>query len=166
MQKVWHPGNLFARKVLKNQTLAERFWILLPHFLTIKQFGACAKGMIIVFLQKGHNYNFQQKLSVCLVFHYNILSVLSQKLVLAAILIQNFLTEFTFFMSKYLKSVTEKFLFSVSPLVDIIPRVSASNNSNSKFSANFIHKICFFVSIFCVSQKLLNKVSYKTATAR
>ena len=107
--------------------------------------------MIIVFLQKGHKYNFQQKLSV------------SSIRKACAILIQNFLTEFSFFMSKYLKSVTEKFPFSVSLLVDIIPRVSASNNSNSKFSANFIHQICFFVSIFCVSQKLLNKVSYKTA---
>ena len=31
------PGNLVARKFLKNQALAESFLILLPHFLTIRE---------------------------------------------------------------------------------------------------------------------------------
>ena len=159
----WQPS---CQKVFEESGSGRKFFDFLTALSHNKQFGACAKGMIIVFLQKGNNYNFQQKFSVCLIFHYNFLSVLSKKLVLAGLLMQNFLTKLSFFMSKYLKSVTEKFPFSVSLLVDIIPRVSASNNSNSKFSQNFIHKICFFVSIFCVSQKLSNKVSYKTATAR
>ena len=38
VEKVWKPGNLVARKFLKNQALAERFWIFLLHFLTSKQF--------------------------------------------------------------------------------------------------------------------------------
>ena len=36
---MWQPGNLVPRMVLKNQALAERLWILFPHFLTFKQFG-------------------------------------------------------------------------------------------------------------------------------
>ena len=71
MEKVRQPGNLVARKFLKNQALAESFWILLPHFVAIEQFGGNGKEMILVFLQNGHIFhNFQQKLSVCLVFHY------------------------------------------------------------------------------------------------
>ena len=71
VEKVWQPGNLVARKFLKNQALAESFWILLPHFVAIEQFGGNGKEMILVFLQNGHIFhNFQQKLSVCLVFHY------------------------------------------------------------------------------------------------
>ena len=64
------PGNLVARKFLKNQALAESFWILLPHFITTEQFCGNRKEIILVFLENGHIfYNFQQKLSFCLVFH-------------------------------------------------------------------------------------------------
>ena len=38
VEKVWQPGNLVARKFVKNWTLGESFWILLPHFLAVKQF--------------------------------------------------------------------------------------------------------------------------------
>ena len=54
VQKVRQPGNLVARKFLKNQALAESFWILFPHFLAVKQFGGNRKGIILVFLQNGH----------------------------------------------------------------------------------------------------------------
>ena len=43
VEKVWQPGNLVARKILKNEALAESFWILLLHFLTSKQFGESVK---------------------------------------------------------------------------------------------------------------------------
>ena len=48
---MWQPGNLVARKFLKNQALAESFWIFLLHFLTSKQFGKSIKEMILVFLE-------------------------------------------------------------------------------------------------------------------
>ena len=46
-------GNLVARKFLKNQALAESFWILLPHFLTSKQFGESLKEIILDLLENG-----------------------------------------------------------------------------------------------------------------
>ena len=51
VEKVWQHGNLVARKFLKNQGLAERFWILLPDFFAIKQFSDNGKETILVFLQ-------------------------------------------------------------------------------------------------------------------
>ena len=54
VEKVWQPGNLVARKILKNEALAESFWILLPHFLTSKQFGETVKERILVFLENDH----------------------------------------------------------------------------------------------------------------
>ena len=50
VEKVWQPGNLVARKFLKNQALAESFWILLLYFLTSKQFSESVKDMLLVFL--------------------------------------------------------------------------------------------------------------------
>ena len=133
VQKVRQPGNLVARKFLKNQALAEIFLIFLPHFLTIKQFGACAKGMIIVFLQKGHNYNFQQKLSVCLVFHCYFLLFLSKWFLPAAILIQNFPFWYKISVSQStLKICHRQDSNYFSLLADIILKFSASCNSNSK----------------------------------
>ena len=136
VEKVRQPGNLVARKFLKNQALAESFWILLPHFVAIEQFGGNGKEMILVFLQNGHIFhNFQQKLSVCLVFHYYFLLVPFKNFLPAVILIPNFLTEFVF-GTNFLRvkvlndSVTEKFLISFSLLFRIIPKVSASSNSN------------------------------------
>ena len=52
VEKVRQPGNLVARKFLKNQALAESLWILLPHFLPIKQFSSNRK--VLVLLQNGH----------------------------------------------------------------------------------------------------------------
>ena len=49
---MWQPGNPVARKVLKNQTLTESFWILLPLFLAIKQFGGNIKEIILVYFTK------------------------------------------------------------------------------------------------------------------
>ena len=46
VEKVWQPGNLVARKFLKNQALAESFWILFPHFLTSKQLGRSVKEIM------------------------------------------------------------------------------------------------------------------------
>ena len=54
VEKVWQPGNLVARKFLKNQALAESFWIFLLHFLTSKQFVKSIKEMIPVFLENVH----------------------------------------------------------------------------------------------------------------
>ena len=48
---MWQPGNLVARKFLKNQALAKSFWILLLYFLTCKQFGDSVKDMMLVFLK-------------------------------------------------------------------------------------------------------------------
>ena len=53
VQKVRQLGNLVARNFLKNQTLAESFWILFPHFLVIEQFGGSLKEKIAAFLQNG-----------------------------------------------------------------------------------------------------------------
>ena len=50
MQKVRQPGSLVATKVLKNSALTERFWILLPQILVIKQFGVSEKEKKLVFL--------------------------------------------------------------------------------------------------------------------
>ena len=104
--------------------------------------------MILVLLQNGQVfYNFQQKLSVCLVFHYFFLLVPSKKFLPAVTLIQNFLTEFVFGINflciKVLNiSVTEKFPIGFSLLFRIIPKVSASSDSNSKFSAKNINFLC------------------------
>ena len=117
------PGNLVARKFLKNKALAESFWILLPHFIAIEQFCGNRKEMTLAFLQNRHIfYNFQQKL-----FHVG--SILP-----AVTLIQNFLTDFVFSINflpiRVLNySVTEKFPISFSLLFRIIPKVSASSNS-------------------------------------
>ena len=54
---MWQPGNLVARKFLKNQALAESFWILLPHFFTSKQFSESIKDMMLVFLENGHIFD-------------------------------------------------------------------------------------------------------------
>ena len=43
VEKVRQPGNLVARKFLKNQALTESFWIFLPHFLAIEKFGSRVK---------------------------------------------------------------------------------------------------------------------------
>ena len=51
VEKVWQPGNLVARKFLKNQALVERFWILLLQFLISKQFSENVKQMILLFLE-------------------------------------------------------------------------------------------------------------------
>ena len=62
---MWQPGNLVARKFLKNQALAESFLIFLLHFLTSKQFGKSVKYMLLVFLENGnifiHFYIISQK---------------------------------------------------------------------------------------------------------
>ena len=57
LEKVWQPGNLVARKFLKNQALAESFWILLLYFLTSKQFGESVKDMMLVFLENGYIFD-------------------------------------------------------------------------------------------------------------
>ena len=54
VEKVWQPGNLIARKFLKNPALAESFWIFLLHYLTNKRFGKCIKEIILVFLENVH----------------------------------------------------------------------------------------------------------------
>ena len=54
VEKVWQTGNLVIRKFLKNQALAENFWILLLHFLTIRQIRGSVKEMISAFLENGH----------------------------------------------------------------------------------------------------------------
>ena len=48
------PGNLVARKFLKNQTLRESFWILFPFSPAIEQFGGGVKEIILILLEKGH----------------------------------------------------------------------------------------------------------------
>ena len=50
----WQPS---CQKDFKNQALAESFWLLLRHFLTIKQFGGSIKEIIAVFLQNGHIFH-------------------------------------------------------------------------------------------------------------
>ena len=57
VEKVQQPGNLVARKFLKNQDLTESVWIHLVHFLAIKQFGARVKEMILILLQNGHIFD-------------------------------------------------------------------------------------------------------------
>ena len=57
VEKVWQSDNLFARKFLKNQALAESLWILLLHFLTSKQFGESLKEMMLVFLENSHIFD-------------------------------------------------------------------------------------------------------------
>ena len=49
-QKVRQPGNLVARKSLKNPILAERFWSLLLNFPMMKQFGGSIKEIMLAFL--------------------------------------------------------------------------------------------------------------------
>ena len=51
VEKVWQPGNLVARRILKNEALAESFWINLLHFLTSKQFSESVKEIILVFFK-------------------------------------------------------------------------------------------------------------------
>ena len=58
VQKVRQPGNLVARKFLKNQALAESFWTLPSHFLMIKQVGGNGKEILLVCLQNGHILQF------------------------------------------------------------------------------------------------------------
>ena len=57
MEKVWQPGNLVARKFLKNKALAESLWILFLHFFTSKQFGGSVKEIISLFLGNGHIFD-------------------------------------------------------------------------------------------------------------
>ena len=57
MEKVRQPGNLIAKKFLKNQALAESFWILFPHFLTSKQFDKKRKRNYISIFRNGHIFD-------------------------------------------------------------------------------------------------------------
>ena len=43
----------YKRKFWKDQALAESFWILLPHFLAIKQFDGSIIEIIFVILKIG-----------------------------------------------------------------------------------------------------------------
>ena len=52
VHKVRQPGNLVARKFLKNQVLAESFWIFPLHFLKSKQFGKNVKEILLLFFKK------------------------------------------------------------------------------------------------------------------
>ena len=56
VEKLWQPGNLVARKFWKNKALAESFWILFLHFLTIMQFNENVKEMILASFRKWSFY--------------------------------------------------------------------------------------------------------------